>query len=115
MLHLSFGNVKEGQMRDFQAWVKKNEGAMSKHAPPGWLYRGTYACVYGFGPSDMVQLWEIGRYGDLDAGREHADKEWDRLQQEMTEFFEPHTTVPAVLLREIGDTKIIEPAKKPKK
>ncbi len=114
MLYLSFGDVKEGQMKDFQAWVKKNEGPLSKHAPPGWLYRGTFAPVFGFGTTDTAQLWEIAKYGDLDAARDHEDKEWARLQQEMTDLMEAHTDVPALLLREIGDTKIIEP-KKPKK
>lgn len=100
-------------MNDFQAWVKKNEGALSKHAPPGWLYRGTFSPVFGFGTTDTVQIWEVGKYGDLDAARNHEDKDWARLQQEMQNLM-GHTEVPALLLREIGDTKIVE-TEKPKK
>src|SRR6266581_4655464 len=51
MLYLQSGNVKEGRQKEYQAWVKENEGAIEKHAPKGWLYRGTYGTVFGFGRS----------------------------------------------------------------
>jgi len=34
MLWIQFGNIKEGRYKDFQAWTKKNEGLLEKHAPP---------------------------------------------------------------------------------
>ncbi len=113
MLHIQFGNVKEGRYSELQAWIKKNEGALGKHAPAGWVYRGTFGTVLGFGRYDTAQIWEVGRYGDFDTSREHADPTWDQLNAELLDFFLPGSPE-ATLLREIGDVKIVEP-KKPKK
>jgi len=66
MLWIQFGNVKEGRMKEFQAWTKKNENALQKHGPPGWAYRGTHAAVLGFGKHDVATIWECSKYGDFD-------------------------------------------------
>ncbi len=113
MLYLQSGNVKEGKQKEYQAWVKKNEGAIEKHAPKGWIYRGTFGTVFGFGRFDTTTMWEISKYGDLDASREHKDETFERLNEEWTDFFIPGAGE-AGLLREVGDLRIIEP-KKPKK
>ena len=113
MLWIQFGNVKEGRQKELQAWVKKNEGLLEKHAPPGWLYRGTFGTVLGFGRYDMAQIWECKKYGDFDTFREYDEGTWNRLNEEVVEFFLPGFGE-AILLREIGDVKITEP-KKPKK
>ncbi len=98
-------------MKDYQIWVKKNEKLFEKHAPPGWKYRGSYSYVLGFGRFHAAWLWESQKYGDFDALREHNDETWIRLSEEASDFF---TSDPgeAVLLREIGVTRIIEPRKK---
>jgi hypothetical protein len=114
VLWIQFGNVKEGRMKDFQEWSKKNETLMQKHMPPGWAYRGTYAAVLGFGKYDVATIFECRKYGDFDALREHREETWDRLYQEAVEFFMPGSGE-AILLRELSDTKIMEPKKETKK
>lgn len=113
MLYLQSGNIKEGRQKDYQAWVKKNEGPMEKHAPKGWIYRGTFGTVFGFGRFDTTTIWEIGNYGDLDASREHKDETFVQLVEELTDFFIPGAGE-ATLIREIGDVRIIEPKKQKK-
>lgn len=109
MLYINSGNVKEGRMRRLQDWLAKNEGMFQKHAPPGWTYKGTYAYVLGFGRFQVASLWECRTYGDFDALREHDDAEWMSLNEQMSDFFTPEPGE-SVLLREMGDTKILEPA-----
>src|SRR5690348_9572426 len=77
MLYLQSANVKEGRQKEYQAWVKKNEGTIEKHAPKGWIYRGTFGTVFGFGRYDTTTMWEISKYGDLDASREHRDETFE--------------------------------------
>jgi hypothetical protein len=110
MLHIQSGNLKEGRAKEYQAWVSKNEGLLKEHAPPGWTYRGTYFYVLGFGRYHVAIIWECSRYGDFDASREHNDETWTRLNEEASDFFTPDPGE-AMLLREISDTKIIEPPK----
>ncbi|HWM53552.1 MAG TPA: hypothetical protein VNP71_10370 [Thermoplasmata archaeon] len=113
MLYMTSFNTKEGRAREFQEWVKKNEDVIKKSAPRGWTYRGTYGYVLGFGRFGGAQLWECSKYGDFDTWREHDDPAWNRIGEQFQEFL---TEDPgeSILLREIGDVKIIE-AKKPKK
>ena len=113
MLWIQFGNVKEGRMKDFQEWTTKNEGQFEKHAPPGWAYRGTFGAVLGFGNYDSALIMECSKYGDFDKLREHKDEIWDRLGQEASEFVLPGQRQ-AILLRELGDVKVMEPLKKKK-
>lgn len=108
MLYMSSFDVEKGRVTEFQTYVKKNEDLLQKHAPKGWTYRGTYAYVLGFGRFSVAQLWECGRYGDFDAWREHRDDTWLRVVQELSDFTSGGSPSEAVLLREIGDTKIIE-------
>ena len=107
MLYISNFNVKEGRLKEFQTWTKKNEDLMQKHAPAGWMYRGTYAYVLGFGRYMGATIWECKKYSDFDNWREHKDETWMRLGED---FGDLATNEPgeSVLLREIGDTKIIE-------
>ncbi|HEY7588827.1 MAG TPA: hypothetical protein VIB49_08825 [Thermoplasmata archaeon] len=114
VLYIQNFNLKEGRALEFQAWMKKNEGAIAKATPRGWKYRGTYAYVLGFGRYGGMAMWECSRYADFDAWREHDDPTWNRLNGEIQDFFTEEITE-AVLLREIGDTRILEPPKKPKK
>ena len=111
MLWMQSGNVKEGRMKEFQAYVKKNEDLFQKFAPRGWTYRGTYGYVLGFGRFGVAAMWECKKYGDFDTFREHDDPNWTRLNEELFDFFDPNQGE-AVLLREIGDVKITEPKKK---
>ena len=110
MLYMTSGNIKEGRMKEFQAWTKKNEDLFMKHAPKGWTYRGTYGYVLGFGRYGIASLWECSKYGDFDTWREHRDETWVRLGEETGDFF-IQGEGEAVLLREIGDVKIMEKAK----
>ena len=113
MLYMTSFNAKEGRARELQEWVNKNEDVIKKSAPRGWTYRGTYGYVLGFGRFGGAQLWECSKYGDFDTWREHNDPAWTRIGEQFQEFL---TEDPgeSILLREIGDVKIIEP-KKPKK
>ena len=107
MLYIGSRNVKEGRMKELQAWVKDNEGLVQKHKPPGWTYLGTYAYVLGFGRHHIAWIWECDGYKDFESWREHEDETWNRLMEELSDFF-TNEPLEAVLLREIGDTKIIE-------
>jgi len=113
MLYMTSFNVKEGRLREFQAWVKKNEDVMQKSAPRGWTYRGTYGYVLGFGRYAGAQLWECTKYGDFDAWREHSEPAWNRISEEFDGFLSEQIGE-SVLLREMGDVKVIE-GRKPKK
>lgn len=104
------GNLKEWRYKDFQAWTNQNEGLLQNHAPPGWAYRGTFGTVLGFGQYSAAFMMEGSKYGDFDGFREHKDETWDRLNEESTEFFLPGQGE-AMLLREIGDVKVVEPKK----
>jgi hypothetical protein len=110
MLYISSFNLKEKKMLAFQSWTKKNEGLFQKLAPKGWTYRGTYAYVLGFGRYQAAVMWECNTYADFDTWREHDTKEWNDLFQEAMEFGD-NDVGESVLLREIGDTKIMEPEK----
>jgi len=44
--------------------------------------------------------------------RNHADPAWVKLWEKLMELMTPEP-IPAWLLREAGDTKILEPAKRP--
>lgn len=110
MLYLYSWNVKEGRQRELQAWTKKNEGLLEKHAPPGWIYRGTFGAVLGFGRRDTTQIWELRSYADFDAWRDHQEPTWNKLTEDFVDFFLPGSDE-AILLREIGDVKITEPKK----
>jgi hypothetical protein len=52
-------------------------------------------------------MWEINKYGDLDAARAHTDPNYGRLMEDLDDFT---SEVPgeSVLLRELSDTRIIE-------
>ena len=113
MLYMMRFNAKEGRGKEFQEWVKKNEDVIKKSAPRGWTYRGTYGYVLGFGRFGGAQLWECSKYGDFDAWREHNDPAWTRIGEQFQEFLNEDPGE-AILLREMGDVKIIE-ARKPKK
>jgi len=110
MLYMQSYNIKEGKMTDFQMWTKKNEDAIRKSAPKGWSYRGTYAYVLGFGRFTAATLWECSKYADFDAWREHKDATWMRLWSDMQDLGTSEVGE-SILLREIGDTRIVEPKK----
>ena len=110
VLYMQSFNVKEGKLKEFQAWAKKNEDLMAKHAPKGWTYRGTYGYVLGFGRYGAATIWEFGKYGDFDTFREHRDPMWERLGEDFGDFAISNEGE-SVLLREIGDVKITEKAK----
>lgn len=110
MLYMWNANVKEGRTKDLQAWTKANEELFQKHAPRGWTYRGTYAYVLGFGRYHIAGFWECKDYGDIDTWRSHDDPEWIRLIEEGSKFF-TNEAAEAWLLRELGDTRIVEPPK----
>ena len=69
--------------------------------------------MLGFGTYDTALILEYGKYGDFDKLREHKDETWDRLGAEANEFFLPGQSQ-AILLRELGDVKVMEPLKKKK-
>ena len=112
MLWIMNHNVKEGRMKDYQKFVKDNEKALKEHAPKGWKFRGVHCYVLGFGPYHVAELWEISDYADFDTFRNHSDSMWLKLMEQGREFTTTEPT-PAWLLREVADTKITEPKKKP--
>jgi hypothetical protein len=112
MLYMINYNIREGKMKEFQAFIKKNEKAYREHAPKGWKLVGEYCYVLGFGPYCAAELWEISDYADFDTFRNHKDPTWLQLLEKSMEFQTTEPT-PAWLLREARDTKITEPKKKP--
>jgi len=107
MLYMTSFNLKEGRVREFQAWVKKNEDLFQKYAPKGWTYRGTYGYVLGFGRFGAATMWECRTYGDFDNWREHDEPTWMRLFGEMQDLV-TNDIGESVLLREIGDVRVLE-------
>jgi hypothetical protein len=112
MLYMINYNVKEGKMLEFQKFVKENEKTYREHAPKGWKFLGEYCYVLGFGPCHSVELWEISTYADFDTFRGHNDPTWIKLIEKSMEF-QTNEPTRAWLLREVSDTKITEPKKKP--
>ena len=113
MLYISNFNIKEYRTKEFQKFIKENEKILSEHVPKGWKYMGTYFYTAGFGPYVGAQLWEVSKYADFDNSLEYVEKDpialkvWEQMMDMMTP-----DPLPAWLLREAGDTKILEPKKK---
>jgi len=116
MLWIQNFNIKENKVLEFQKFIKENEKTLAKHAPKGWKYMGTYFYVLGFGPYGIAGawFWECSNYADLDTWRDYDDPIWSKLSEQIVEFGTPEP-IPAWLLREAGDTKILEPKKKTEK
>ena len=110
---LASGNLKEGRVKEYIAWLNKNEKLLKEHAPKGMNYHGTYMYVLGFGRFDVMTAWEMKDYGDFDTFRNWDDEVWDRLAAEQQDFF-IQSMGEAVLLRDINDVVLVEP-KKPKR
>ena len=110
MLYMTSFNLKEGRVREFQAWVKRNEDLFQKYAPTGWTYRGTYGYVLGFGRFGAATMWECEKYADFDNWRAHDDATWNRLFEEVQDLA-TNEIGESVLLREIGDVKVLERSK----
>lgn len=112
MLWIQSFNVKEGRLKEFQKWIKDNEKDWAGRLPPDWSYRGTYFYVLGFGRYGAASILECSKYSDFDTWRNHADQVFISFQEKFSDFTVPNEGE-AVLLREVGDTKIVEPPKKP--
>lgn len=112
MLWIQSFNIKEGHLKDFQKWIKDNEKTMAAHLPPGWSYRGTYFYVLGFGRYGAAQILELSNYSDFDTWRKHNDPVFTSFAEKFSDFTTPNEGE-SVLLREAGDTIIVEPPKKP--
>src|SRR2546428_14177271 len=97
MLYMTSFSTKDGRLREFQDWVKKNEDVIKKSAPRGWTYRGTYGYVLGFGRFAGAQMWECNRYGDFDAWRVHNDPPLLRISAE----------VPEVVMEDLGESVLL--------
>jgi hypothetical protein len=107
-------NIKENRMMEFQKFITDNERTLAKHAPKEWKYMGTYFYALMLGQYTGASFWECSVYADFDAWRNHDDPTWIKLVKQLMGFWTPEPT-PATLLREVGDSKIIEPEKKPEK
>ena len=92
--------------------MDEEERGAVREARAAWLgvSRDVRCC---FGNYDKALIMECSKYGDFDKLREHKDEVWDRLGQEASEFFLPGQGQ-AILLRELGDVKVMEPLKKKK-
>ena len=112
MLWIINFNLKENKMKEYQKFIKENEKTMAEHAPKGWKYMGTYFYVLGFGPYHAAVIWECSDYADFDTFRDHDDLIYWKLVEQSLAFGTPEPA-PSWLLREVGDTKITEPKKKP--
>jgi len=108
MLFIVNYNIKEHKNTEFKKFIKENEKALAEHAPKGWKYMGTYFYVLGFGPYQAAAFWECSDYADFDASRKHDDPTWLGLFKKLMEFTTPEPAQ-SWLLREVGDTRIIEP------
>ena len=112
MLWIINFNLKENKMKEYQKFIKENEKTLAEHAPKGWKYMGTYFYVLGFGPYHAAVIWECSDYADFDTFRDHDDPiYWKLVEQSLA--LGTSEPAPSWLLREVGDTKITEPKKKP--
>src|SRR5207247_10672456 len=101
MLYMTSFSTKEGRLREFQDWVKKNEDVIKKSAPRGWTYRGTYGYFLGFGRFAGAQMWECYRCGDFDGSRAQSDPAWVRIAEGCQDFM-TESLGEFVLLRDIS-------------
>jgi hypothetical protein len=114
MLWIQNFNIKENRMRELQKFVKENEKTMAEHAPKGWKYMGTYFYALLLGSYTGASFWECSIYADFDVWRNHDDPTWLKLVEQIMDFWTPEPT-PGMLLREVGDSKVIEPERKTEK
>jgi len=114
MLYINNFNIKEYKTKEFQKFIKENEKTLSQHAPKGFKYMGTYFYAAGFGPYVGALLWECSSYADFDNSIVNIEKDPVALKvwEQMMDYMTPEPTT-CWLLREAGDTKILEPKKKP--
>jgi hypothetical protein len=112
MLWIQNFNIRESKMGAFQRLINKNEKTTAKHAPKGWKYMGTYFYAIMLGQYTGASLWKCSFYADFDTGCNHDDATWLRLVNQVTDFWKPEP-VPGMLLREVGESKVIKPGKKP--
>jgi hypothetical protein len=61
-------DVKKGQTRAFQEWVRENEAKLAQEAPDGWEYLGTYGVVATSEKESGAfrQVWRHRSYADMD-------------------------------------------------
>ncbi|UCH01696.1 MAG: hypothetical protein JSV20_07575 [Candidatus Bathyarchaeota archaeon] len=112
MLRIYNFNIKEGEMKKFQQFIKDNEATKAAHAPKGWKYVRTYSYVLGFGPYHGMTIWEISDYADLDALCDHDDSVFWTIMEQFLDLTRNDPT-PGWLLRAAGDTQITELEKEP--
>ena len=98
-------------MGEFQRFINENEKTMAKHTPKGWNYVGTYFYALMLGQYTGASFWECSVYADFDTWRNHDDATWLKLVNQIMDFYTPEPT-PGLLLREVGESKVIEPEKK---
>ena len=112
MLWIQNFNIREGRMGEFQKFINENEKLMTQHAPKGWKYIGTYFYALMLGQYTGASLWECSTYSDFDTWRNHNDATWLKLVGQVMGFYTAEPT-PGLLLREVGESIVFWPEKKP--
>lgn len=103
------GDVKEGKMRDLQAWLSANEETMAAETPDGIDYLGTYVSVYSSekGMGQLFTLVRMSSYGAQDrlAG---AGGEYARLISELVDFVDQSNSANTgqILLKRLTDATL---------
>jgi len=102
--------IKEKKYKEFQDWIKANEGNLSKWAKKaGMKYLGTYYYVLGTGAhvnAGGCFMWELSKYGDIDTALTiFKDPTDEKISRELTELLVNMPT-PSLLLRPFGEALI---------
>ena len=86
------GDLKEGKMREFQAWLAANEQAVADSHPEGSKYLGSYVAIYSHKGVGAVHTFiEMDSYGAQDAlaaAGMDAGSDYARLMNEFVAFFD---------------------------
>jgi hypothetical protein len=89
-LIISGRDVPSGKNREFQEWVRDNSEALSKNAPEGVEYVGTYASMFSSEKHSGLYktIWRLDSYGAMDqfAAAAGEDSEFARLLDEFGAF-----------------------------
>ncbi len=110
-LSLQGGTVKQGMMKEAQAWINENEAELRSTAPEGTEYVGTYFPVFSSekGVGDIFSVMRLDSYGALDGLAASSGSRFGELLNEwVSEFIDqsPEANGSSILFKAASDATI---------